>query len=539
MLHSNSFLAPCWIIASTSKIYKVIIASTLALSCALKGETMNEATVAGGTTLSAADFSVLLGALTVMFLVGWWGGRGAKNTNDFFLGARRIPWWAAMLSFVATEISAMTIIGVPATTFREDWSYLQFFIGSAAARLLIASLFIPAFYKYNSTTIYEYLRQRFGPHSQYTAIGFFFVTRLLASGVRLMAASVAVSVLLGWHIIPTIMLFTVVSVAYIAYGGIEAVVWTNVLQALTFLGVGVLTIVFLLHRIEGGLPAAIQLAEEAGKLHVFNWGPNMTAPGFLVKFFGNPNIIWIAILNGFVGSTAAFGTDHEMTQKLLTVATRRDSQKTILLSIAGSFLTLCIFVLVGTLLFVFYKQNPGLALPTKPDQIYPYFAATVMPRFLRGAVLTAIVMASIDSPLSSLTAVFVNDLYQPLIEKKKSRQGLKVSRICVVLFSLILAAIAYFFSFFDKMLWLAFKIGGVTYGSLLGVFLLGLLTRRKADKAVALAMCVMALINATLLGFAEKAILPLGWSWLVIIGTAGTFGLGWLLAPTLDGERRA
>jgi len=503
---------------------------------------MNEANswFTGGSALTAADFTVLLGTLTLMFLIGWWGGRGSKNTNDFFLGGRRIPWWAAMLSFVATEISAMTIIGVPATTFREDWGYLQFFIGSAAARLVIAFLFIPAFYHYNSTTIYEYLRQRFGPSSQYMATGFFFVTRLLASGVRLMAASVAVSVLLGWHIAPTIALFTIVSVAYIAYGGIESVVWTNVLQALTFLGVGVLTMAFLIHRIEGGLPAALALAGEAGKLKIFNWGPNVMEPGFLAKFFGNPNIVWIAVLNGFVGSTAAFGTDHEMTQKLLTVETRRDSQKTILLSIAGSLLTLIIFVGVGTLLFVFYKQNPGLALPEKLDKIYPHFASTVMPRFLRGAVLTAIVMASIDSPLASLTAVFVNDLYKPLVAKAESQAHyLKVSRVCVALFALALGAIAYFFSFFDKMLWLAFKIGGVTYGSLLGVFLLGMLTKRKGEKAVVVAMGTMAVVNATLLVLSEKAIIPLGWSWLVIIGTLGTFGLGWVLAPALDGEGRA
>ena len=495
---------------------------------------------AAGTTLTIADFCVLLGTLGLMFLVGWWGGRGAKNTNDFFLGGRRIPWWAAMLSFIATEISAMTIIGVPATTFRENWGYLQFFIGSAGARILIAFLFIPAFYKYNSTTIYEYLRQRFGPSSQYTATGFFFVTRLLASGVRLMAASVAVSVLLGWHLAPTIVMFTIVSVAYISYGGIESVVWTNVLQAATFLGVGLLTIIFLIHRVEGGLSAALSLASEAGKMQIFNWGPNISETGFLAKFFGNPNIIWIAVLNGFVGSTAAFGTDHEMTQKLLTVETRRESQKTILLSIAGSLLTLFVFVSVGTLLFVFYKQNPGMALPVKLDTIYPHFAATVMPRFMRGAVLTAIVMASIDSPLASLTAVFVNDLYKPLVESAASQERyMKVSRICVGLFALALAGIAYFFSFFDKMLWLAFKIGGVTYGSMLGVFLLGMLTKRKGDKAITLAMFVMAAVNATLLLLSEFKYIPLGWSWLVIIGTAGTFGIGWLLAPALDGEGRA
>ena len=491
----------------------------------------------GGSGLTPADFSVLLGVLAAMFLIGWWGGRGVKDTKDYFLGGRRIPWLVAMLSFVATEISAMTIIGVPATTFRENWTYAQFFIGSAGARMLIAFLFIPAFYKYNSTTIYEFLRDRFGVRTQYTATGFFFVTRLLASGVRLMAASLAVSVLLGWHLVPTILLFTIVSMIYISYGGIESVVWTNVLQALCFLGAGVLTILFLLNRVEGGLPAALTLAGQAGKLQIINWGPSPAEPGFLVKFFTDPNVIFVAILNGFFGSAAAFGTDHEMMQKLLTVETRRESQKTILLSIVGSLLTLLVFMGVGTLLFVFYKQNPGMALPDKLDKIYPHFASVSMPPFLRGAVLTAIVMASIDSPLASLTAVFVTDLYKPLFRREAAQAHyLKVSRICVGLFSVALAVIAYVFSHFDKMLWLAFKIGGVTYGSLLGVFLLGLMTKRKADRATAAAMGIMAAVNASLLVLSEKGIFPLGWSWLVIVGTFGTFGVAWALGPILDAD---
>jgi len=490
----------------------------------------------GGSSLTLADFSVLIGALGAMFAIGWWGGRGVKDTKDYFLGGRRIHWIVAMLSFVATEISAMTIIGVPATTFREDWCYLQFFIGSVAARVLIAFLFIPAFYKYNSTTIYEFLRDRFGSRTQYSATGFFFVTRLLASGVRLMAACLAVSVLLGWGLTPTILLFTVVSMLYISYGGIQSVVWTNVLQAACFLLAGVLTILFLIRRVEGGLPAALALASQAGKTQLLNWGPSPLAPGFLKKFFADPNILFVAVLNGFFGSAAAFGTDHEMMQKLLTVETRRESQKTILLSIAGSLATLLIFMTVGTLLFVFYKQNPGMALPEKLDKIYPHFAATVMPAFLRGAVLTAIVMASIDSPLASLAAVFVTDLYKPLVRQEASqRHYLWVSRLCVGLFSAALAVIAYVFSRFDKMLWLAFKIGGVTYGSLLGVFLLGLMTKRKADRATSAAMGIMAALNATLLVLSEKGRIPLAWSWLVIIGTLGTAGLAWALGPILDG----
>jgi solute:Na+ symporter, SSS family len=275
----------------------------------------------GGTTLGAVDYSVLAVFVLLLFLVGWYFGRGESSTSDFFLGGRRVPWWAACLSFVATEISAMTIIGVPATTYRENWQYAQFFVGSAASRLVIAFLFIPAFYEFQCTTIYEFLRHRFGPLTQYTATSFFFVTRLLASGVRLMAACVAVSVLVGWHIIPVIGLFTVVSIVYIAFGGIKAVVWTNVLQALTFIAAGVATLVFLSNNIEGGIMTAWALAEEAGRTSLVNWGPKPGSENFFSTFLRDPNILWIAMLNGFFGSMAAFGTDHELMQRLLTVET--------------------------------------------------------------------------------------------------------------------------------------------------------------------------------------------------------------------------
>lgn len=479
---------------------------------------------AGGTNLTVADGLVVVGFLALMFYVGWYFGRDEKDTQDFFLGGRRIPIWVACLSFVATEISAMTIIGVPATGFRENWNYAQFFIGSAASKVAVAFLFIPAFYQYNSTTIYEFLRQRFGPATQYTATCFFFVTRLLASGVRLMAACLAVSVLMGWHIIPVIMLFSAVGVLYIGYGGIKAVVWTNVLQAAAFLGAGLATVAFILGRVD--LIPLWNTAWDAGRLDFWHFTPG---PG--LNWLSDPNIVWVAIFNGFFGSMAAFGTDHEMMQKLLTVETRRSSQLTLLWSILGSFIVLVLFLFVGTSLFSFYQLNPGYALPEKLDKIYPHFASTVMPSGLRGLVLAAIVMASIDSPLASLTAVFVTDIYRPLFRPEATqRHYLRVSRVSIVVFAVLLAFIAWYFSQFDKILWLAFKIGGVTFGSLLGVFLFGMLSKRPANHANVAAMLVMGVVNAALLILSEKKVFPLGWSWLVVLGTFGTWGLAYLLS---------
>jgi len=489
----------------------------------------------GPSNLSAIDFAVLAVSVGILFLIGFFTGKKEDTTQNFFLGNRRIPWWAACLSFVATEISAVTIISVPATAYTENWEYLQFFIGSFASRIFLAFFFIPAFYKFNCTTIYEYLKHRFGPESQYAATCFFFVTRLMASGVRLTVAAMAVSVLLGWKFVPTLALFSLVSMIYISWGGIKAIVWTNVWQATTFIIAGVATIIYLSTQLPGGFFGIFKIAGAAGKLKVMDWGPSITDPNFLKAVISQPNIWWLAILNGFFGSMAAYGTDHELMQRLLTVETRKKSQITTLATPFVGFIVMFIFLIVGAALFAFYQQNPSLPLPQKLDDIYSHFASFQMPAFLRGLVLTAVVMASIDSPLGSLTASFVTDIYRPLIRRgEPDRHYLIVSRIMVILFGIMLALLAYSFSYLKGFLWWAFKIGGVTYGSLLGVFLLGLLTKRHANRANIISMTAMAVLNFVLLVLTEKQIFTVGWTWLVLIGTFGTMGLSYLLGPIID-----
>jgi SSS family transporter len=489
-------------------------------------------TLFGGSHLTWPDYSVVLALLVLLIFIGLYAGREEKSTQDFFLGERKIPWWAACLSFVATEISAITLISVPAIAYMENWEYAQFFIGSFLARVVIAFLFIPAFYRYNCTSIYEFLNYRFGPETQIAGSILFFITRLLASGVRLMVACLAVSILIGWPIIPTILLFSVISILYIAWGGIKAVVWTNVVQALTFTLAGAVAIGFLLSRIDGGAAAVVALAGSAGKLKIFDWGPSLAEaglPAFLHSLFTNPNLLVLATLNGFFGSMAAFGTDQEIMQRLLTVDSRKASQKTMLLTPCGSFLVMMIFLFIGACLYAFYAQHPGLPLPAKLDKIFPHFIEQTMPPGMRGLMLAAIVMASIDSPLGSLTSSFVTDIYRPVIfQAGTERHYLLISRMCVVVFGIILAVIAYFFSHFEKFLWLAFKIGGVTYGSLLGVFLLGLLTKRRGNRVHVTAMTLAALGMLALLILSEKGILPLGWTWLLLIGTFVTFATGWI-----------
>jgi SSS family solute:Na+ symporter len=483
--------------------------------------------VAQAGTLSGLDWGIVGVGAVLLFVISYVFGREEKDTDDFFLGGRRVPPIVACLSFVATEISALTIVGIPHTAFTENWRWLQFLVGLALARLAVAFLFIPAFYKHNCTSIYEFLGHRFGPATQYTGSIYFFITRLLASGVRLYATCMAVGVIMGWPLAATITLFTVVSIVFIAFGGIKAVVWAGAYQTIFFVIAGVVVVGYLVQHIDGGLATALQTAHEAGRLSTLNFKLALN----------EPTTFWAFSASGFFIGLVSFGTDQEMVQRLLTVETRKSSQKTIISTIFTVLPVYWLYLLVGTLLYVFYRQNSSLVLPQELKEILPHFARNVLPTGLKGLVLGAIFMASIDSPLSSLTSSFVTDIYRPLIHRHASEKHyLLVSRIGVVGFGLALAGIAAAFAPVKNILWFAFQILSLTGGPMLGVFLLGLLTRRKANRTNIPAMLFSTGVCVILLLRIQRGTLEVGWSWLIVIGTGITFILGYLLG--LETENR-
>ncbi|MHC4258772.1 MAG: sodium:solute symporter family transporter, partial [Planctomycetota bacterium] len=366
----------------------------------------------------------------------------------------------ACLSFVATEVSALTIIGVPATAYSENWRYLQFFIGSAAARIVVCFLFIPVFYQCNCTSIYEYLRVRFGPETQYTGSFFFFVTRLIASGVRLYAAclgvSLGVSIIMGWSLAPTIFLFTVVSIIFIAFGGIKAVVWAGAYQAVVFFAAGAVLLIYLISRVEGPLMSAIQMAIDNGRLSIFDFRLDLN----------QPTTFWAGTANAFFIGLAVFGTDQEMMQRLLTVETRKKSQQTIFMTIAAVLPVLCLYLAIGTGLYIFYQQHSDILAPDQAKEVLSHFIRYSLPAGLKGLLLAAIILASIDSPLSSLTSSFVSDIYRPVIRRGASEKHyLVVSRCGIVGFGVLLAMIAIACSPVENILWFAFQIFSVTGGA--------------------------------------------------------------------------
>lgn len=476
----------------------------------------------GGSGLTAVDVTVFAAVLAGMIALGRRAADETRTAEDYFLAGRSEHWLVAGAALVAAEVSALTLLGVPAASFREDWTFLQFFIGAAAARVFVALVFVPAFFRDGGETPYAYLGRRFGPRTRTAGVLTFLITRVLISSVRLLAACVAAGFLLGWSTAPTLLLFTAVSVAALARGGAKAALRTGAFQAAAVLTVGVLSAAFLLRRVDGGVGGAWSLAEEAGKLRVFSDPAGMAA----------------ALLTGFFGSAAAFGTDHELTQKFMAARNASHARRAMIFSIGGSFAVLLLYLAVGTLLFVFYKQNPGMALSERADLLYPHFAAKMMGPAMRGLVLGALVLASIDSPLASLSTAFVTDLRRPFVRRERSSvEELWTARAAALIFALLLAALAGIFAASGEALSLAFKAAGVAAGPLLGIFLFGLTTVRRGDAAAASAFGVMTALDLSLLLLSERGTLPLDWSWLVAIGAIGTFALaGAFTRPARAGQ---
>jgi Na+/proline symporter len=427
-------------------------------------------------------------------------------------------------------VSALTLIVVPAAAFRDNWTSLQFLIGALLARLAVTVVLIPVLFRQAVRTPYEYLGIRFGPLTRSITALFFLTGRLMSSSVRLITASVAAGALLGWDIWPTLILITIFGVVSLAQGGVRASIWTGVWQASVVMLAGGLSLVFIMSRIEGGVVAVWSLAMDAEKFHFLEWGPRLGATGFIDRGFVEPTMFWAAIIVGFFSSAAAFGADHEMTQKVLANQNLREGQRAMVLSAVGSLAFFLVYLMFGTLMFVFYKQNPGMALPNRPDRVPLHFVVTVMPRLLRGLVLSAIVMASIDAPLSSLSEVFMQDIWRPLLRRFGKPWGqLHQARVAAYAFAALSLIVAVFLGRDPEELRWAFKIAGVASGPMLGVFILALSEKKISDHQVAVSFILTTIVNVLLLIYVK-----IGASWLPVIGAVGA----WRLAAFLGSRNK-
>ena len=478
---------------------------------------------------SWVDLAIIGVYLAAIIGVGVYAGRRDKDDTDFFLGGRKMPWWAVLGSLVATEVSAATFLAVPGVGFSENFNYLQFGLGSIAARFFVAYVFVFTFYNSGCVTIYGYLGQRFGPYSQKVGSGLFLVTRLLASGVRLLIAASGLSIILGVPLAVSIPGFCVLALIYTGLGGIRAVVWTDCIQALVFISAGIFAALFLLR--EMGWTQIREVGEAAGRFDLFRWTPE--APGW-TAWFSDANVLWMAMLFGFIQTTAALGTDQDLTQRLLTSRNAKQAQRSLILSGFIAVPIAALFLTVGAALFAYANTPDGNILSTleTSDQAFPTFIADLAPAGLRGLLLAGVLaaaMSSLDSAMAALSSSGIHDLVRPLQQKLKNEgSSLALSRWMTAAFALILGLIAAILQQTgDSFLWLAFQMSSLTYGALLGMFLLGLLTRGKgSDKGNIWSVTVSVGLTTTLLILIKTETISLGWTWLIVIGTMCTFTLG-------------
>lgn len=491
--------------------------------------------------LGWADIAVLMTYFGAILGVGLWFGRGERDTGDFFLGGRRQHWLVVGLSIIATEVSALTYIAVPADSFNGDWNYLQMYAGAFLGRMLIVLLLLPAFYGGNVTTVYEYLGQRFGPWTRTTAASMFFVSRILGSGIRLLAASLAIAVVFGWRLEWVVLGATAVAVAYTTFGGIKAIIWTDAVQAFVFIGGAIVAVMFLSSATAGGGTEPLSLAYDARKFHVFTWDADPN----------NVKSFWVLLIHATVLNMAALGTDQELTQRMLTCPDLRRGQRSVIFNALLGFPVVCLFLLVGTLIWNYYQQPSATPPPAEVidqhDRIFPYVIAQVIPsgwgiKGLLVAGIFASAMSSLDSALGALSSTAVTDFYRPLKEhilRRKTappqqppreageRRLLLLSRAFTLLFGGVLAAVALAFAHHEGLLWEAFRWASLIFGGMLGIFLLGVTTKKRGrDPLNMLAMLsAVALLVVLKLYQESTGQVYAAWPWWVVIGSGWTYGL--------------
>lgn len=483
--------------------------------------------------MRSADWLVAAAYLVLVVGLGTVLGGRQKNAQDYFLGKRDLPWWAILISVVATETSALTVISIPGIGARGDLTFLQLAFGYTLGRMVVAWLLLPGYFRGEIATAYEVLGTRWGDGVRRTASAVFLGTRALATCVRLFAGAIPLAVITGWSYPSAILAVGVATLIYTYVGGLRAVVWMDVLQWSIYILAGILALLIALELSPDGLAEA---AAE-GKLRVLD-------PGFSLT---RPYALGTAILGGAFLSAASHGTDHLIVQRLLATRALRDAR----LALVGSgFVVILEFALFLTLGVAIWAADPGKRM-LAGDAVFPTFAATHLPTGLGGLVVAGILaaaMGSTASALNSLASSTTHDYYAPMTGRGPDDPALlRAGRVFTLLWAAALVGGALLFRRREApVVVVALSIASLTYGALLGTFILARFARVRARDAIAaiagstllMAVVVFAGPIGTALGSPAilSALAKLAWPWYVPIGTGLTVGIG-LLASLLTGAR--
>ena len=464
--------------------------------------------------LNHLDIAIVALYLAGITLFGLRFRRRQRSLRDYFLADRNIPWWAIALSIVAAETSTLTIISIPGLAYDSNLTFLQVVLGYVVGRIIISFVLLPHYFRGDLYTAYELIERRFGRGLRTLSASLFLLTRAAAEGVRVYAVSIVVSIALGTGEISSIALITALTLLYTFEGGLAAVIWTDVVQTVIYVGGTLVGVLVILRLLPGGWAVVHTLATQAGRLQVFDFAWT----------FWKPYTFWAGLIGGAFLTTASHGTDQLIVQRLLAARNQRQSITALLTSGVAIFFQFGLFLIVGVMLWAYYR------LPSstfgKADYIYPKFIVSRLPHGVSGLLIAAILaaaMSNLSAALNSLSSSSMIDFYLRRHPQTDERTQLRLSRVSTLLWALLLFGLAVLsLHKVARVIEVGLSIASVAYGALLGVFLLGVLTKRTRQAGAMIGM---------LLGFSSELYLWLGtkvpWTWYVAIGTIVTFAIGY------------
>jgi SSS family transporter len=480
--------------------------------------------------LNLVDLAVIVVYLVGVTAFGLRFRKKQRTIKDYFLADNTIPWWAISLSIVAAETSTLTIISVPGLAYEKDFGFLQLVIGYLIGRVIVSFLLIPQYFRGELVTAYELIERRFGQKLRSLTAGLFLITRAAAEGVRVFAVAIVVGIALSSLLsglgdfgrdVAAIGIVTLLTLVYTFEGGMAAVIWTDVVQ-LAIYAAGTLVGVFtLLHLVPGGWSTIHSLAGEAGKFRVFHFSWD----------FYSTYTFWSGVIGGAFLTTASHGTDQLIVQRLLSARSERQAKLALITSGVVVLFQFSLFLLRGAMLFVFYRMFPPAVAFTRTDTIFPGFVVTQMPHVISGLLISAILaaaMSNLSAALNSLSSTTIVDFYGRWWPQASEQLRVRLSRFATIGWALVLFVLAIVARHGGKVLEVGLSIASVAYGSLLGVFLLGVLTKRASERGAMVGMVFGFLLNLYLWLFTRVP-----FTWYVALGSCATVFVGYAVSRLL------
>jgi SSS family solute:Na+ symporter len=480
--------------------------------------------------LNRIDLLIIAAYLAGITLFGLRFRKRQRTMRDYFLADRDIPWWAIALSIVAAETSTLTIISIPGLAYDSNLTFLQLVMGYVIGRVIISFVLLPQYFRGELYTAYQLMERRFGPELRTVTAGLFLLTRAAAEGVRVYAVSIVVSIALGTGEVASIAIITLLTLIYTFEGGLAAVIWTDVVQTFIYVSGTLVGLVTILHLVPGGWGSVATIAGALHKFQVFdlhNFDAAASAHWPYLNF-AKPYTLWAGIIGGAFLTTASHGTDQLIVQRLLAARNQRQSVLALLSSGVAVFFQFGLFLFVGVMLFAYYRVPS--AVFGRADRIYPTFIVSRMPHGIAGLLIAAILaaaMSNLSAALNSLASSSIVDFYLRFRAGFRPAVGeagrLRLARLATLGWALVLFGLAVLaLHRVGRVVEVGLQIASVAYGALLGVFLLGVLTKRANQSGAIVGMVCGFVMELYLWGWSAVA-----FTWWVAIGTCVTFAVGY------------